>query len=248
MREPRPPAEASYFALTRDLSVSLILVLPLLAIYQAGLLFTQFRIVNGVDFLTRFVYSGWGTKGVVLANLAVIAIFLAAIIRLEHRGRFRASLFPPLVLESGIYASLLGSTILFVMSAPSALLPRGAPAAAAGGTPPLAMPAIASLVLSIGAGVNEEIVFRLVLIGVLGYLFGDFFGARERAAFALAAIVSSLLFSGAHYVGRYGDPFEAHSFVFRALAGLAFALIYRLRSFAVAAYTHAIYDILVFFR
>jgi hypothetical protein len=236
---PEPPEQPSYFALTRDLSVSLILVLPLLAAYQAGLLLTRFRLVNGVDFLSRFVYLHWGPKGVVLANLGVIAVFLAAIIRLEKQRRFRPGLFPPLVLESSVYASLLGTVILFLMRTPAAALAvapvgRGA--------------ALASLVLSIGAGVNEEIVFRLALLGVLAYIFGDFLGARDGPAFVLAAVASSLLFSAAHYVGRYGDAFSPETFAFRALAGLIFAAICRWRSFAVAAYTHAIYDILVFLR
>lgn len=240
MREESEP-EPSYFALTRDLSVSLILVLPLLAAYQAGLLLTRFRLVNGVDFLSRFVFLHWGAKGVVLANLGVIAIFLAAIIRLEKQRRFRPGLFPPLVAESAAYASVLGSVILFLMQSPAAALavrPGGAAAPAP----------LAGLVLSIGAGVNEEIVFRLALLGVLTYVFGDFLGARDGAAFFLAAVVSSLLFSGAHYVGRYGDAFALGTFVFRALAGLIFAGICRWRSFAVAAYTHAIYDILVFLK
>jgi lysylphosphatidylglycerol synthetase-like protein (DUF2156 family) len=237
---PEPPDTPSYFTLTRDLSVSLILVLPLLAVYQVGLLLTRFRLVNGVDFLTRFVYQQWGEKGVVLANLTVIAIFLAAIIRLEKQRRFRPGLFAPLVAESTVYASLLGSTIFYVMQSPTAALALGGGAALP--------PAVVSLVLSIGAGVNEEIVFRLLLVAVLTYIFSDLLGARERPAFAVAALVSALLFSGAHYVGRYGDAFSVDTFVFRALAGLVFAGICRWRSFAVAAYTHAIYDILVFFR
>ncbi len=236
-----PGRDPGYFELTRDLSVSLILVLPLLALYQAGLLFTRFRIVNGVDFLTRFVYGSWGTRGVVLLNLVVIAVFLAAIIRLERRRRFRPGLFAPLVLESAIYASLLSTAILFVMQAPARIFPSAA-------LPPLSSPPIANLVLSIGAGVHEEIVFRLVLIGVLQYVFADLLGARDGAAFAIAAVASSLLFAGAHHVGRFGEVFAFHTFAFRALAGLIFAAIVRWRSFAVAAYTHAIYDILVFFR
>lgn len=239
-----PPRDPSYFELTSDLAVSLILVLPLLAVYQMGLLLTRFRIVNGVDFLTRFVYVHWGTKGVVLANLTVIAIFLAAIIRLEKQRRFRGDLFAPLVLESALYASVLGSVILFVLRSPSYVLAGPAFGAADAAIPP----AVVRLVLSIGAGVNEEIVFRLGLIGLFRYIAGDFFGAREGVAFAVAAAASALLFSGAHYVGRYGDPFTAESFAFRAVAGLIFAGIYRWRSFAVAVYTHAIYDIFVFFR
>lgn len=225
---PRQEASPTYFQLTRDLWVSLVLVLPMLIVYQLGLLLIQFRVVNGADLLTQLVYPRFGVRGVVLANLIVTAIFLGAIIRLERQRRFRPVLFLPLIAESTLYASLLGSVIVFVMRK----------------TYLLAGP-LTSVVLSIGAGVNEELLFRLVLLSVLMYVFFDFFGLRESVAFAIAALFSAFAFSAAHYVGRYGDPFAAESFGYRAIAGLIFALIYRYRSFAVAVYTHSIYDIIV---
>jgi membrane protease YdiL (CAAX protease family) len=59
------------------------------------------------------------------------------------------------------------------------------------------------------------------------------------------AVVAALVFSGWHYVGALGDEFEATSFVFRAVCGLVFTLIYVYRGFAPAVWTHAIYDIWV---
>lgn len=226
------PAEASYFALTQDLAVSLILVLPLLVAYQVGLVWTGLRVINGADFVTRIVYPEFGMKGLVLANLTFVAVFLAAIIRLERQKRFRPSLFPPLVLESAVYASVLGSLIVFIMQRSFIL------AVDFDGS-------LRAFVLSIGAGVNEEIVFRLFLLGFLQYLFADFAGLKDRPAAVVSVIVSSALFSGAHYVGSHGEALQLASFVYRFLAGVIFALIYRYRSFAVAVYTHAIYDILV---
>jgi hypothetical protein len=226
-------ASATYFDLTRDLAVSLILVLPLLVVYQVGLFAIGHKAINGADFVTRLIYPEYGLKGLVVFNLSVVAVFLAAIIRLERRGRFRASLFLPLALESGVYASLLGTVILFIMRKSFILGIGGIDHS------------VRALVLSIGAGVNEEIFFRLLLLGVFQYLFADFLGMKDRPAAVVSVIASSLLFSAAHYVGAHGDPLEVVSFVYRFLAGVIFALIYRFRSFAVAAYTHAIYDILV---
>lgn len=227
-----PSRPATYFELTKDLAVSLILVLPLLVIYQVGLFLIGFHVINGADFVTRFLYPRFGVRGLVLFNLTVVAIFLAAIIRLERQRRFRPALFLPLVLESGAYASVLGSVILFIMRK-SYLLALGTD------TP------LRAVILSIGAGVNEEIFFRLLLIGVFHYVFADLLGVKDRAAVFLAIALSSFLFAGAHYVGAYGDRLEVVSFVYRFLAGVIFALIYRFRSFAVAVYTHAIYDIFV---
>jgi membrane protease YdiL (CAAX protease family) len=61
----------------------------------------------------------------------------------------------------------------------------------------------------------------------------------------VALLISSFLFSAIHYVGEMADPFTVFSFVYRFLAGMLFAGLYAARSFAVAVWTHALYDVLV---
>jgi membrane protease YdiL (CAAX protease family) len=230
---PPPPAAAT------DLGVSLVLVLPLLVAYQLGLLLLDFRTINGVDLLTRLLLPAFGLKGYVVANLALIAVFIVAISRLGERTRRRpAALFVPVVVESSAYAAVLGTAILFVMQ--RAYLLGGGPECGGG---PDWVPAI---VLSIGAGVYEELVFRLLLLPGLAYGLAALLGIGDRPATALAALASAALFSAAHYVGPWGDVFRLESFAYRFLAGLAFAALFRLRGFAVAVYTHATYDVLVY--
>ena len=100
------------------------------------------------------------------------------------------------------------------------------------------------LSLSIGAGLYEELVFRVILVGgmflVLQKLMPD-----RRVAYAVAAVVGALIFSGVHYIGSLGDPFTLASFTYRFLFGLALNGVFLLRGFAVAAWTHALYDVLV---
>jgi hypothetical protein len=62
----------------------------------------------------------------------------------------------------------------------------------------------------------------------------------------VAALLAALLFSAFHYVGPYGDPWTLSSFVFRFLAGLLFSVLFLLRGFGIAAWTHALYDIFLF--
>ncbi len=63
-----------------------------------------------------------------------------------------------------------------------------------------------------------------------------------------AAVVSSLIFSLFHYLGPLGDSFQLSSFVFRFVAGMVLAGIYRWRGFGIAAGTHALYDVFVVLR
>jgi hypothetical protein len=61
----------------------------------------------------------------------------------------------------------------------------------------------------------------------------------------LATVIGALLFSAFHYIGPLGEPFKLESFVFRAIAGLAFSALYLLRGFGITAWTHALYDVAV---
>jgi hypothetical protein len=108
---------------------------------------------------------------------------------------------------------------------------------------------LAGLVTSLGAGFYEELVFRVLLFGlgvkVLGWLFGAGTGPRRFLFVSIWALVTAVAFSGWHYVGEFADAFEPRSFAFRAVCGFLFILIYALRGFAPAVWTHALYDIWV---
>jgi membrane protease YdiL (CAAX protease family) len=98
------------------------------------------------------------------------------------------------------------------------------------------------IVLSLGAGFYEELVFRVLLVGTLAGIFHAS-GFDRRKAGIFAALLAALLFSAFHYIGPYGDAWRAPSFIFRFLAGLAFSALFLLRGFGIAAWTHALYDV-----
>jgi membrane protease YdiL (CAAX protease family) len=102
----------------------------------------------------------------------------------------------------------------------------------------------------LGAGVYEELLFRLILLSLFAWFVARL-GARSRASIAAAVTITSLTFAAAHYLGPYGEPLAWteftfwFSFVFRLLAGVFFSLLFVHRGFGIAAGTHAAYDILV---
>jgi membrane protease YdiL (CAAX protease family) len=102
----------------------------------------------------------------------------------------------------------------------------------------------------LGAGVYEELLFRLILLSSLAW-FGRRLGAERRPSTAVAVILSSVTFAVAHYLGPYGEPLAWSefsfwfSFLFRFLAGVFFSLLFVYRGFGIAAGTHAGYDLLV---
>ena len=98
----------------------------------------------------------------------------------------------------------------------------------------------------LGAGIYEELLFRLILLSLATWALRRT-GIAPRAATIAAAILTSLLFAAAHNVGPYGEPLEAFRFLFRVLAGLFFAAVFLYRGFGIAAGSHAAYDILASF-
>lgn len=108
----------------------------------------------------------------------------------------------------------------------------------------------ANVVTGVGAGIYEELVFRLILICLLMVLFQDVMGASHRNAIILSVLISAALFSAHHHViyidGHLGRsaPFNWTEFGFRTLAGVYFAALFAIRGFGITAGTHAFYDII----
>lgn len=221
-----------------DPLTSLLLTVPVFLLYHLGILLPFVRMRNGVDLVSGAAFalldqSFLGYLGVTLGYCLAIGVAVAV---LRKRGSIRAAEFLPMLGESAILAVIMSFTVGW---ATARLFDWQA------GPPP--MNPIEKLVMAAGAGFHEELIFRVILFAGGAWLLARVSRLSEAKAALVAALVSSLIFSGIHYVGPFGDPFTIVSFGFRFLAGLYLASVYRFRGFAVAVYTHAIYDVIVFF-
>jgi membrane protease YdiL (CAAX protease family) len=223
----------------RNLLTSLVLVFPLFLTYQIGVLFTL-PMLNGADFLTVFLFRNLGlTTSAYLGYTALVAAaFVVGVVVLRRRQQFDPTLVWRVFVESAIYALTMGSLIVFVMTRVFGISPRlaGGVAAQSFGT---------RIVMSFGAGVYEETVFRLGLMAGVTALLERAIGLRRWIAALVGLAISSVLFSAMHHIPPYGDPFTLGVFTFRVLAGACFGLLFWTRGFAVAVYTHALYDLYV---
>ena len=222
----------SYFRKTRDPVANLILVLPLVLVYGAGVVFLDPRAFNGADFITERLYWWLGREGLALLYALVGAGFLIALSRMKRTGTFDPGIYGLIVSESLIYAFLLGEATVRILWH-LGLGPTDAV---------FELPMLTRVLVSLGAGVNEELVFRLLMIGGLLPVVTRLLAGRREAALVILVLVSSVLFSLAHFLS---EPFGLDRFFFRLVSGILFAVIYRTRGFAVAVYTHALYDIRV---
>jgi hypothetical protein len=212
---------------------SLVLVLPLHIGYVAGLILFGPRVMNGADVINPLVWRRFGSGGLVVFNVILILFYFGLISYLKRKERFEPRQFLPTILESAVYAATMGSVILFVMRKATLIALAS----------PERPPPLHGLVISLGAGVNEELFFRVCLFGLLAYIGEDLLEMKRWVAVTTAIIVSSAAFSLAHYLGQ--APFDGTTFIYRFLAGIIFSIIYRFRSFAIAVYTHTLYDVFV---
>lgn len=221
---------------------SAIFVFPLFATYQVGILLSPGQ--NGADFITRGLIELCErdlTNYLVVMGVMVV-VYLALILALRARETFHPHAFIPVLAESSLYALTMGTLIIFVMQELIAVPPGlRLPALSASSS---ALGPLTILVISAGAGLHEELIFRIGGMGGLAWLLSGLTGRRR--AWLLALVISSVAFSLAHHIGPAGETFRFAAFTYRALAGVVFALIYQVRGFAVAAWTHALYDVYVF--
>lgn len=247
----------NYWRISRTATYGFLGALPLLLFYEVSVLIVNqgapAEIRVGADVWIKQAMSWLGATGVFAVGIGVLAIGIAVFAaERKHEIPIRPDYFAGIVGESIVYAvftALLVSGLVGAvfglwsavepgMSILGAFAESGGPAQ----TAPLSRPTM--LALSIGAGLYEELVFRVLLVGGLFLGMRKVF-ARRANAYLVAAVVGALIFSAVHYVGPFADTFTAASFSFRFLFGLALNAIFLVRGFAVAAWTHSIYDVLV---
>ncbi len=255
-------ARQTYWSDTRSPRYSLLFALPLLVGYEllaASLAAPSGGVRNGADAVLRMLALGTlGERGSMLLGALVILACLAWVVRdlRRHPGGLRTGYFPLMFLESAalsvvfaVVVSVATSQLLTQLGAPlmiPALAAQGGSGVGDGGGGAQAvqqMGRATALMLSLGAGLYEELLFRVILVGAFAAGARVILGAGPVLAGILAAVASALIFSAFHYVGAYGDTFTVQSFTFRAIAGLAFSGLYLLRGFGITAWTHALYDI-----
>ncbi|MGH7146035.1 MAG: CPBP family intramembrane glutamic endopeptidase [Planctomycetota bacterium] len=289
-------AKTGYWAESRNAIYSFLLALPFVLIYELGIYFNHYRVLNGGDWLLRSIMTWLSPEHAPLASLGALTIaFLAYQFVRNDSLKVRPGVLFGLSLEAVFYAVLLiplgayAVVILQQFATPTAAAAHAAPgdngSAATGGNAVVQKPAGAGtatgaqaaanelpqtpaacvaeasrlsaavhspeatslwsrIVLYCGAGVYEELVFRVLLLwGLFGL--GLLLHFPKWVNVPFAAVGSALLFSLFHYYPPGPYPFAWATFIYRALAGMYFTTLVYTRNFGVAVASHAMYDMMV---
>lgn len=215
---------------------SLVFLIPLLIAYEVG---THFYAFNPIDHteqriiaftLLQQFFELVGATGRYLPALAVVGILLSW--HIARNDRWRVSLST--IGLMGVESFVLAMPIMLLSVAASHYVPLSSVASANWRT---------LTVLSIGAGIYEELVFRLIAFTLLSLILMDWLKLPRLASIILIVLIPAILFSLYHYLGN--ETPNLRSFIFRMLAGVYFGIIFLLRGFGITAGSHAAYDIII---
>jgi hypothetical protein len=226
-----------YFRESRSFALSIVSILPLVVAYHWGIIRSGYAERNMAEVWLVGPLRLVGLEAAHVLNVMLVLAFVAVILRSARSRSFSLVATVGIVAEAAFYATLLfkagpalagllderASRVFFALS----LRPYG------------------PVLLALGAGVYEELLFRLLLVGGGTWLLSRLFMWSKPVSMLVALVVSSLLFAAAHHLGPLGEPLESYSFVFRTTCGLVLGALFLARGLGVAVWTHAVYNALV---
>ncbi len=235
-KEPVDPVGfGPYWIRSREPLQILVFVLPLVAIYEIGLLvaarggWAQPRLLAYRKVEEAFEAMGLATAGSALPAILIIVAILAW--QILGRRSWKVH-WPTTLVMAGESMALAFPLILFATLLSAGSVPAQAADAEAPGI-------LGRLFMSVGAGLYEEFLFRWIVIATMHALLVDGLRVAEKPATAIAVLVSSGLFMIAH------GSHDTTRMIFFFGSGVFFSVVYVLREFGIAAGTHVAYDVLV---
>lgn len=228
---------SNYWRYSRSAYYSAVAALPLLVIYEILIVLSQSRywgIRNAADVWIRTFLMAFDLQAQHITFVLIgISLALIPIAKSRARGiKLKANYFALMFAECLAFSLVLGVVLQSILRLGG--LSSGGPGSGL----------MQNLALSVGAGLFEEIIFRVILLNLIFLLLSPLLKKKVVAA-VFSVLLASFLFSLSHYVGTMADTWQLYSFMFRWAAGLLFTVLYFVRGFAITAYTHALYDIWV---
>lgn len=237
MTEGRPAAPwiTRYLSEARDLDLSLLMVVPLLAAYEVAMVLVDSPVRNGAEMVLSELFRQVDPTTLQVGRWVTLVLLAAVGAVGVVRHRRRAARAHWILLEALAFAVVLGPLVGWMVGRIGLSVPGGD---ADGMSLGMAM------LLSVGAGLWEEILFRFLLLGGLVVVLRRGLRTTLPTAVIVGIVVSSLAFAFYHHVGDFGEPLELHRFAFRTVAGTLLGALFATRGLAVVVYMHVFYDLL----
>ncbi len=227
---------------------TLVFLLPFIVFYEYEL--TRALAIDGgvltnaahlglLRFLSTF---GWGEMALSLPAVLLVLCFLAWHALLRTNWTVDLSVVARMWGES---AALAVPVLLLSTAVTHWIAPNQAAIVAASVDDWDALSFPARIAVSVGAGLYEEMVFRMMLILALHALLKDALAVPDRLAKLVCVTASACAFALYHPLAEVGgqNPLFAARFLFLLLAGAYWAGLFLGRGFGIVAGSHMLYDV-----
>ncbi|WP_096894179.1 CPBP family intramembrane glutamic endopeptidase [Candidatus Scalindua japonica] len=224
-----------YLTRSRNLPKSFLFILPLLVFYEIGLVLYGTETKNTAGIIVKKPFEIFGDNAALVFNSLIIIISFCSIFYIEKKNHLSYRIFIPMFFESVVYGFAIGYVTLFFVHG---YLPFDI-------SNSYVQSFIKGIIISLGAGIYEEILFRMLLLSALYFIIIKALRINPIIGSFISILICAFIFSIMHYIGPSSDNFSISSFSFRLVAGIILSAIFVFRGLGIAVYTHAIYDILV---
>ena len=224
-------------------------IFPLVVLYEVGSVYFLTDSHRGTveAIVAHSVIVGFfqqfGAVGRYLPALALCTFFVLWHILRRDRWTLRPGVLLGMLMESIVWAVPLLVLLMVVQKIGSGPLARAFTLAGTGGDLAERSWPI-RLTISVGAGVYEEFLFRLVGMAALHFVLVDLIRLRDAMGQGLAVVLSAIAFALYHDLTPNGRFEVVRALVYLA-AGLYFGALYLWRGYGIVAAVHALYDIVV---
>ena len=248
--KPKKKKQSQYLKQTSSLSVSVLFILPAFVLYELGIFLLSPPYQNGVGAIFKILVHTLGarfdTRNLLILNAIIILVLVIVYLRKKKKGGVRSTYYFTMIIEATAYAVVL-AMFAFLFANISTIAKRYIDMSLLIPTDTRLYVVLANVIYAFGAGLYEEIFFRLCLMNFLLFLFARRI-AKNKVQYKplfFALLISSILFAAAHGIFDVAQ-FAWQPMLFRTVSGMFFGIIYILRGLSVAVYMHIMYDLIVF--
>jgi membrane protease YdiL (CAAX protease family) len=232
----------------------LVFLLPLLMAYELGALLYLSGGESGPTtiaawgMLSRF-FEAFGVVGLHLPAVLLVTVLLTWHMLQRDPWRIRPGVLVGMAMEACLWTVPLTILLILIGSAFEGPGPTDVPPMVQTLSPGEAasadirqLPWQARLTISAGAGLYEELLFRMILIAAAHTVVVDLLRLSSRAGGVIAVGVSAVAFAAYHQVSAGGGVGLGWAVPYLA-AGIYFGVLYLARGFGLVVAVHFLYDV-----
>lgn len=228
-----PPDRGGYFFLSRQPWQVLCFLLPFIIAYEIG---SVVFLSSPSGEITRTVsahrimssaFDMFGAAGIHIPAVTIVVVLLCWQLMVGGSWKIRWGVLAGMAAESAIWTFPL-LVLVALLKSPAF--------AETGASDPQTWSVGARFTISVGAGLYEELLFRMVAIAAAHFVMVDLLRASPRVGAVSAVLIAALAFGFYHA--------DTGPLLLFAAGGAYFGTLFMMRGFGIVVGTHAVYDII----